>query len=29
MFRIDNLEAVIKRNDRDRLCIAVWEEDFH
>ena len=28
-FRIDNLEAVIRRNDSDRLYIAVWEEDFH
>ena len=29
MFSIDNLEAVVQRNDRDRLYIAVWEEDFH
>ncbi len=28
-FKIDNLEAVIERNDLDRIYIGVWEQDFH
>ena len=28
-FEIDNLEAVIQRNDRDRIYIGIWEQDFH
>lgn len=28
-FRIDNFKGVVRRNQADRLYIAVWEEDFH
>ncbi len=28
-FKIDNLEAVIKRNKQDRIYIGIWEQYFH
>ena len=28
-FEIDNLKAVIQRNEKDRIYIGVWESDFH
>lgn len=28
-FEIDNLKAVIQRNEQDRIYIGVWESDFH
>ena len=28
-FEIDNLKAVIQRNDQDHIYISVWESDFH
>ncbi|MDJ0589301.1 MAG: hypothetical protein QNJ72_04790 [Pleurocapsa sp. MO_226.B13] len=28
-FEIDNLEAVIKRHEQDRIYIGVWEQYFH
>ena len=28
-FQVNNLEAVIQRNDADRIYIGVWEKDFH
>jgi len=28
-FEVDNLKAVIQRNEQDRIYIGVWESDFH